>query len=174
MTTEPPTDPPSLSEEWRSQRDAESTRERVYATAVQLHEPTRVRDVANRADVSKETAREYLRWFAEIGMVDRVNESPDEFVRNESYFRWRRIQRLESLSPEEREQRLADLSETERAYRERYGTTGPDEVDALEHGDYDDIEAVWEDLDDWRTVRRRIRELEQARRNREENAEAPA
>ncbi|PSP76197.1 transcriptional regulator [Halobacteriales archaeon QS_1_68_20] len=169
----PPTDLTDLASEWEDVLAGQSTRDRVYGVAVQLYEPTRVRAVAERADVSKETARDYLRWFADVGMVDQVAESPDTFVRNESYFRWRRVQKLRELSPEERRERVEHLTEREREFRETYDADGPDAVDAVEHADYADVEAVWDDLDEWRTVRRRLRELDRARRDRD-SGEAPA
>lgn len=170
----PPEDRPSLADEWSERTTSRSTRDRVYATALQLYEPTLVRDVADRADVSKETARDYLKWFAEVGLVERVGESPDRFVRNEDYFRWRRVQRLAGRSTEELERELKQLSETARKYRDRFDASSPDEVDALEHADYTEVETVWEALQEWRTVRRRIRELERARRKRDGRGAARA
>jgi predicted ArsR family transcriptional regulator len=170
----PPTNPPSLAEEWRAQQEGESTRNRVYAVALQLSEPTRVKEVAERADVSKETAREYLKWFAELGVLTQVDESPDTFARNEQYFEWRRIQRLQTLSEEKLLDQLEGLTRQERAFRERFGTDSPDEVDALEHAGYDDIESVWMELREWRTVRRRIRELERARKGQRDGTQVLA
>lgn len=164
---DPPVDPPSLAEEWRTYREGASTRSRVYDVALQLHEPTRVRDVAERADVSKETARDYLKWFAELGVLDQVATSPDAFERNEAYFEWRRIERLAAQSEGELMDRLEELSRLERTYRERFGADGPDDVDATEHADFTDIESVWLAIQEWRTVRRRIRELDRARRRRD-------
>lgn len=163
-----------LAEEWRSDRDAESTRDRVYGVAVQLYDPTRVKAVAERADVSKETARDYLKWFTEMGILDQVSGSPDTFERNEQYFEWRRIQRLRSKSDEELTGELEDLTAQERAYRERFDAEDPGAVDALAHADYDDVESVWMALQKWRTVRRRIRELEQARQHRDDGTHAHA
>lgn len=161
---DPPADLPSLAEEWRAQQQGESTRSRVYAVALQLYEPTRVKEVAERADVSKETARDYLKWFAELGVLDQVAESPDTFERNEQYFEWRRIQHLQAQPEEELQEQLEELTRKEQAFREQFDTDGPDDVDALEHADYDDVESVWMALREWRTVRRRIRELERARK----------
>lgn len=171
---EPPEELPDLAAEWREVTDRQSTRERVYAVALQLYEPTPVREAADRADVSPETAREYLRWFDEIGIVEGVGESPETFVRNEAYFRWRRVQRLRDLPAEELERRLERLTEREREYRRTYDATHPDDVDALDHADYDDVESVWQDVSAWQTVRRRIRELERARQERDERGATPA
>ena len=171
---EEPPDVSNLADEWRDQREGAPTRERVYAVALQLYEPTRVRDVADRADVSKETAREYLKWFAELGVVDQVEESPDAFARNEGYFAWRRVQRLLSLSEEERSSRMEALTRAEREYRERFDAADPADVDAMEHAAYDEVESVWLAIDEWRTIRRRIRELERARQIRDEASRASA
>jgi hypothetical protein len=175
MTPNNPSDsPPSLAEEWREQHQGESTRDRVYAVALQLYEPTRVREIAERADISKETARDYLQWFAELGVLDQVAESPDTFERNEGYFEWRRIQHLQAQSEDELLDQLEALTRKEREFRERFDASIPEEVDALDYADYAELEVVWMDLQEWRTVRRRIRELEQARRRREDGTHAPA
>lgn len=165
----PPDNVPSLAEEWQEQREDDSTRDRLYTAALQLYEPTRVRDVAELADVSKETAREYLKWFADLGVVERTGDSPDTFQRNVQYFEWRRIQRLRSQSREERLERLEGLTQREAAYRDRFEAASPDEVDALSHADYDELDVVWRELQEWRTVRRRIRELERARQGTDDN-----
>ena len=171
---EEPPDVPNLADEWRAQREGAPTRERVYAVALQLYEPTRVREVAERADVAKETAREYLKWFAELGVLAQVEEAPDAFERNEEYFAWRRIQRLLSLSEEERSSRREALTRAERSYRERFDAEDPADVDTLQYADYDEVESVWMAIDEWRTVRRRIRELERARQIRDEASRVSA
>lgn len=66
--------------------------------------------MAERADVSKGTARDYLRWFAGIGLVDRVGASPEPFERNEDSFEWRRLQRPRPASDEELLARLESLT----------------------------------------------------------------
>lgn len=156
--------PPGLAEEWAETVEQESTRDRVYAVALELYEPARVSEVATEADVSTETAREYLRWFAELGVLDRVSETPATFRRNSDYFTWRRVQELRRESPEELRDRLDRLTTQEREFTERFGADTPDAVDALEHGEYAELDETWAALERWRTVRRRIRELERARR----------
>lgn len=148
--------------------------DRIYAVSLQLHEPTRVRAISDRADVSKETARDYPRWFTELGILRRVSESPDAFERNEQYFEWRRIQRLQSRAEDELLDRFEQLTRREREYRERCDADGPGDVDALEHVGYTDLESVWMELQEWRTGRRRIRELERARQNRDDGERALA
>ncbi|SDM91592.1 hypothetical protein SAMN04487949_2834 [Halogranum gelatinilyticum] len=174
MSGEPPTDRPQLADEWESSLSGRSTRERVYETALQLYDPTRVSAVADRADVSAETARDYLQWFAEMGILTEVSSSPATYRRNDSYFQWRRVQELRDKPLEELETELRELTDQERSYRDRFGVDAPGDVDALEHADYDEVEDVWMTLQEWQTVRRRIREVELARRDRDGTAEASA
>lgn len=169
----PEESPPSLAAEWAETVEQESTRDRVYAVALELHEPTRVSEVATAADVSTETAREYLRWFAELGVLDRVSEAPATFRRNGDYFAWRRVQELRRESPEELRDRLDRLTAREREFAERFDADTPDAVDALEHGGYAELDETWTTLERWRTVRRRIRELERARQ-RDDDRRTPA
>jgi hypothetical protein len=93
-------------------------------------------------------------------------ESPDTFVRNEQYFEWRWIQRLQARFEEELLNHPEQLTRKERAFRDRFSAERPDDVDALEHADYDEVESVWLDLREWRTVRWRIRELDEPGRDR--------
>ena len=147
MSKEVPSDGPGLAEEWEETVQGQSTRGRVYAVALQLYEPTRVVEVADRADVSKETARDYCKWFAEMGLIEQTGSSPDAFTRNEEYFRWRRIQRLQARPVEELEEELRQLIDTERTYRDRYDADAPGKVDALDHADYDEVESVVATID---------------------------
>jgi hypothetical protein len=62
----------------------------------------------------------------------------------------------------------------ERAYLDRFETDAPGDVDALGHADYGSLEPVWQDLQEWETVRRRIRELERARQRRGDDTQALA
>ena len=140
--------------------------ERVYRTALELYTPARVVEVAERADCSKNSARRHLRRLADIGVLTRVTENPETFERNESYFEWRRLNRLSELDDDEYRDRLGELLSEDEAYRETYGVETPDEIDALEYGEYGDAEKIWLDLNNWAAIRREIRDL---RRSREEN-----
>lgn len=139
--------------------------ERVYQVALGLSEPTRVAAIAKHADCAPDTARRHLERLVDIGVLDRVTEDPATYERNESYFEWRKRNRLEQLSPSEQRDRLAALATREREFRDTYDADDPEAVDALAHADYDQIEEVWLDLSEWRTVRRRIRRLEAIRKN---------
>jgi len=171
--TENDRSPPSefdLADEFGADLAAEPADERVYRVALQLYEPTRVAAVAERADCASDTARRHLERLAEIGVVERVADDPATYRRNESYFEWRKRHRLEGLSDAALQDRLADLTERERAFRDRYDADGPGEVDALDVADYDEIEDVWLDLSEWETVRRRIRRIETVRQNRADDS----
>lgn len=140
--------------------------ERVYRVALQLYEPAGVSDIAERASCAPDTARRHLGRLADIGVISSASETPVTYERNESYFEWRRRNRLETLSSSELRDRLSDLTAREREFRDRFETDSPGDVDALEHGDFDHVEDVWSELSEWRTVRRRIRRLEAVRQQR--------
>lgn len=63
--------------------------------------------------------------------------------------------------------RISSLVEEERTYREKYGVDTPSGVDAVEQGDYHSMEEIWRDLGDWKTVRRELRIIDRARRDRD-------
>ncbi|WP_254863268.1 DUF7342 family protein [Halovivax gelatinilyticus] len=136
------------------------TDERVYRVALELVEPTRVSAIAERADCSKNAARRHLDRLVEIGVLTRVIPDPAAYRRNESYFEWRRLDRLANLPKEEFAGRLDDLLSEEAAYREEYDGVDPGEIDPLE---YDDPENIWQDLNNWEAIRAEIRDLRRAR-----------
>lgn len=170
MPDEPtrPTDS-SLADELSNEMASQPADDRVYHVAVQLHEPTRVATIAERADCAVDTARRHLRKLVDIGVLEQTGESPDTFARNESYFEWRKLNRLAQLSQAERRDRLRELSEQAASFRQRFDAEDPSGVDALEHADHADVEAVWRDLDDWQTIRERIERLEAVRQRQSGN-----
>ena len=140
--------------------------ERVYRVALELHEPARVAEVAERADCAPDTARQHLQRFVNLGVLTRVTDEPATYQRNESYFEWRKRQRLADCSMDELRDRLETLTDRERTFRERYGADTPAAVDALAHADHDEVEAIRRDLSEWQTVRDRIERVEAGRRHR--------
>jgi predicted ArsR family transcriptional regulator len=156
--------------------ESEPADERVYRIALQLYDPTSVSDVAERAACAPDTARRHLKRLTAIGLLEQRSDSPLTYARNESYFEWRRRNRLESLSRSDLHDALAELTSRETAFRERFEAESPTAVDAFDHADYDDLEEVWLELSEWHTVRTRIERLETVRRERnadssgEENA----
>jgi len=71
-----------------------STKERMLDVVVQLREPQKVSQVANRAECDTETARDYLEWFESMGIVRENSGRPVRYARNESYFQWRRVEQI--------------------------------------------------------------------------------
>ena len=156
----------SLAADFADELSSRPADERVYRAALQLTEPTRVAAIAERADCATDTARRHLRKFVDIGVLEQSGENPDTFARNESYFEWRKRNRLASLSETELRDRLRDLTERAEAFRDAYDADDPADVNALDHADHADVESVWLELGEWRTVRERIERLEAVRRER--------
>jgi hypothetical protein len=140
-------------------------RERLYDVILQLRTPTKVATVADRAGCDTETARDYLQWFAEMGMVSEHPGRPVRYERNDSYFRWRRVNRFrEAYSDEELVGRLGDVLDRIETYRERFDAETPDEVSLVEASRTTSTEDAWEALSEWETLERRAELLDAARR----------
>ena len=165
--TESPPDPDAL-ESPESLFTGGATRERLLDVVVGLRTPTKVSTVAERADCDTETARDYLEWFAEMGMVHRHDGRPVRYERNDAYFQWRRIDRVrEEYSEQEIVTALGDILEQLEDYRARFERGHPDEVSLVDATRAQDLstEAVWEALSEWETLERRAALLDAARRN---------
>jgi predicted transcriptional regulator len=157
----PPTS--DFSEELAERLQDAPVDEHVYRIALELHEPTRVTNVAERADCSKNAVRRHLRRLADIGLLTRVTDNPETFQRNESYFEWRRLDRLSELSNEEYSDRIKDLLSEHESYQDVYGVEKPSDINPLEYGNYGDAEQVWLDLNNWEAIRGEIRDLRRSR-----------
>jgi hypothetical protein len=146
--------------------EGKTTRDRVYEVAIQLSDPGSAATVAERARCSADAARDHLDWFAEVGIVGRTEGRPATYRRNEAYFAWKRANELrERLDEEDRRERLDALTMEDREYRDRFDADAPGEVDAFEAASHAELHRVWEELAEWRTVRRELRLLERARRD---------
>lgn len=142
------------------------TRERVLDVVLQLRDPTAVADVAERADCNTETARNYLEWFAEMGIAREHSGRPVRYELNRSYLRWRRIEKIRATFTEE--EIVAELKEALSAiddYREEFGVDSPDEVSLLDTEDAAELEEWWESLSAWKTALKRAELLDAARRD---------
>lgn len=148
---------------------------RIYGTLLQTREPTDANAVADDVGCDPKTARKYLDWFAELGIAHRFESHPATFVRNDSYFEWRRINRLSvAHSMEELQKRITELSETIHDYEQAYGTSTPGGVDAIEVAERSsetNIDDVYGDLGDWETALRERRRCERARQQRSTQTE---
>ena len=149
-------------------------RERMLDTVFQLREPTAVAIVADRINCDTETARDYLEWFADAGIVREHPGRPVRYELNRSYLRWRRIERIRTeYADEEIVAELETALATIQDYREQFEASHPDEVSLLEVADTDDITGVWEALAGWKTVRNRAELLDAARRDEPETGRTP-
>lgn len=145
-----------------------SIRERLLDIVVGLRTPTKVSTIAERVDCDTETARDYLEWFDDMGVVHRHNGRPVRYERNDAYFQWRRIDRIrEEYSEQEIVDALDDTLNEIEDYRAQFDVTHPDEVSLVDATREQDLstEAAWEALSEWETLERRAALLDAARRN---------
>lgn len=143
-------------------------RERLLDIVVGLRTPTKVSTIAKRADCGTETARDYLEWFDEMGMVHRHNGRPVRYERNDSYFQWRRIDQIrEEYSEQEIVDALDDTITQIEDYRAQFDVTHPNEVSLVDATQEQNLstEAAWEALSKWETLEQRAALLDAARRN---------
>lgn len=162
-----PSDPDGVTEKRRGWDEGKTTRDRVHDVAIQLYDAVSAADVADRADCSTDAARQHLEWFADVGIVTREAGRPVTYRRNESYFDWKRADELRRTHDDgELLERLEALTEQEREFRTRYDAAHPDDVDALDAADHAEVHEVWLDLNEWQRVRREIRLVERARKER--------
>jgi len=141
-------------------------RERLLDVVVGLRTPTKVSTIAERADCDTETARDYLEWFDEMGMVQRHDGRPVRYERNDAYFQWRRIDRIrEEYSEQEIVDALGDTLERIEDYRAQFDATHPDEVSLVDATQEQNLstEAAWEALSEWETLEQRAALLDAAR-----------
>jgi predicted ArsR family transcriptional regulator len=142
-------------------------RERLLDVVVGLRTPTKVSTIAERADCDAETARDYLQWFDDMGMVQRHDGRPVRYERNDAYFRWRRIDRIrEDYSEQEIVDALGDTLEQINEYRAQFDATHPDEVSLVDATRAQKLstEAAWDALSEWETLEQRAALLDAARR----------
>lgn len=157
--------PPELTfiESWESSVDSRSTKERVYDVATTLTDPTRVAAVAERAGCSKGGARTNLEWLAELGVVEKVTEDPAMYRRNETYFDFLRVHRLvREHGREEIEDLIEAYEARERELTAQFTADSPADVDVFSTESFEDLDAALDHLSEWKTVRRRLRDLRRA------------
>jgi hypothetical protein len=158
-------------EQWHEER---TTFERVYDVVTTLAEPVTAATVADRADCSATGARNALAKLVELGVATRDDGRPATYRRNDSYFEWRRVDRLaREQSPADLRERLDDLLDRETELREEYGVPTPDAVTETPT-DHEAIHGLRDDLTEWRTLQRDLRVLQRALRQAEEESATPA
>ncbi|QLH81411.1 DUF7342 family protein [Halosimplex pelagicum] len=152
----------SAADRWGEER---TTFQRVYDLIVGTREFERAGTFAERADCSETAARNALEQLTEMGIARRREGRPAAYRRNDSYFRWKRIESLASEhSPTELRRRVDELIDRDAAFQDRYDVPDPETVgtDDLPVDDHEALHERWEDLREWRTLRRDIRVLREA------------
>ncbi|MBX0297254.1 DUF7342 family protein [Haloarcula nitratireducens] len=141
-------------------------RERLLDVVLQLREPTKVSEIAARADCDTETAREYLEWFTTMGMVQELPGRPVRYKRNESYLQWRRVEHIrQQYSQSEIVEELTETLAAAKEYRQRFDAETPDNVSLVAASHDEAVEDVWEAVSTWQTLEERAALLDAARRN---------
>ena len=155
-------DGPTSAEQWHAER---TTFQRVYDVLVGSNEPLTAQSFADRAGCSEGGARRALEQLTEMDIAVRHDGRPANYRRNESYFRWKRIESLaREYSPAELRERVDELVEEDSMLQSKYGLPDPDAIttEDIAVDDHDTLHQYWEDQRDWRTIRRDIRLLRRA------------
>ncbi|MFP4530607.1 MAG: hypothetical protein ACLFNC_04870 [Halodesulfurarchaeum sp.] len=148
--------------QWKADR---TTFQRIYDVLAGTRTFSTAASYAERADCSETAARNALEQLAEMGIAARRDGRPAGYRRNESYFRWKRIESLaREHTREELQQRIEDLVAEDEAFQTAYGVPEPAAVSTtdLPPDDHDAVQERWEEVSNWRTVRRDIRDLRRA------------
>ncbi|WP_436932826.1 DUF7342 family protein [Halosimplex halobium] len=141
------------------------TRDDFFDAVLGLDSPATASEVADLAGHGVDAAREYLEWFERMGIVTQVAESPAMYERNQEYLNWRRVQRLrDQYTDDELLEFLKDAAARDEAFEAEFDVESPDAVAIAEQAAETNrsIEAVWRDVSEWQTTRRRISLLERA------------
>lgn len=147
---------------WLEER---TTFQRVYDVVTGLTRFETAGDVADRADCSTDGARNALSQLVEMGVAERRGERPVKYRRNESYFRWRRVEELvRNNTAADLRTRLEELLQEDESLRERFDAPGPESVppSTFETADHEAVHDRWDALNWWRTVRDDITVLQRA------------
>ncbi|SEH68871.1 hypothetical protein SAMN05192561_1385 [Halopenitus malekzadehii] len=147
---------------WTSER---TTFQRVYDVMTGVSDYATAADVAERARCSADGARNALAQLVEMGIVERRDGRPAEYRRNDSYFRWKRIEELaREHSATALRSQVADLLEEDEEFRDRFDATDPDSIPpaTFEITDHDAIHDRFAALSRWRSVRHDIDVLQRA------------
>lgn len=166
----------SAADRWTGGR---TTFQRVYDVLLGTQTFQTAENVADRADCSETAARDALEQLAEMGVAERRDGRPAGYRRNESYLTWKRVETLaREHAVEELRERVDELIREDEAFQEEYGVPDPDAVSTADVAvdDHESLHERWDDLTEWRTVRRDVRVLrravERAEARREDGARA--
>lgn len=147
---------------WTADR---TTFQRIYDVVLGAQIELTAADAARRADCSETGAREALEQLVEMGIAERRDGRPASYSRNDAYLTWKRVESLaREHSADELRQRVDELIQEDEAFQEQYGVPEPDAVatDDLPVDDHAALHERWDDLGEWRTIRRDVRVLRRA------------
>lgn len=139
--------------------------QRVYDVLVGTTDSVSAQQFAEWANCSENGARQALDQLVEMGIAEQTEARPSLYQRNPSYFRWKRIETLaHEHSAGELRARLEELMQTDRELQEKYGVPDPDAVVVSDDSpkDHETVHERWDDLTEWRTIRRDITLLKRA------------
>jgi predicted transcriptional regulator len=149
-------------ERWRADK---TTFQRVYDLLVGKRTFSTAGEFAEQADCSETGARNALEQLSEMGIADRRDGRPATYRRNDSYFEWKRVERLaDEYSNADLQERIETLIAEDRAFQEEFGVPEPAAVSVADVpvDDHETLQDRWEAQTEWRTVRRDIRLLRRA------------
>lgn len=147
---------------WREDR---TTFQRVYDV---ISGPTgylTAKTIGERAECSTDGARRALSQLVEMGIVERRGDRPVEYRRNESYFRWKRIETLaRDRSTADLQEEVETLVAEDRSLQDRFEAPDPDAISParFEGVNHEEIHEQWDALTRWRSVREDIELLQRA------------
>lgn len=149
------------------------TRDQIYTTVLQLNEPATVAEIAERAGPGVDATREYVRWFADLGLVSGTQGNPERYIVNREYLRWRRADRLRKEYGEaEIVGQLQDVTEELEQYRDLFDAANPADIVIREYADEygKDVVVVWNDVCAWETAQDRREVISSALEMRRQNS----
>ena len=147
---------------WKTER---TTFQRVYDVVTGTSDYISASVIATHAECSDDGARDALSQLVEMGIAEKREGRPAEYRRNDSYFRWKRIEELaESHTVGELRSRIDELMGEDEAFQTQFDVPSPDAISPtmFEVTDHDEMHERWEAVSRWRSVRHDIEVLQQA------------
>ncbi|QKY20689.1 hypothetical protein B4589_009975 [Halolamina sp. CBA1230] len=165
----------ALPEDARQQWEAERTTfQRVYDVVTGTAEYTTATEIADRAACSTTGARDALSQLVEMRIAEQRGDRPTEYRRNDSYLRWKRIERLaEDHTAAALREELDALVEEDESLQERFDAPDPDAVSpaVFDDADHEGVHDRWDALSRWRTVREDLGVIQRAIHRAERNTD---
>lgn len=156
---------------WQNDR---TTFQRVYDVVTGITEYVTATEIGERANCSADGARDSLSQLVEMGIVERRGKRPVEYRRNESYFRWKRVETLASeYSVVRLRKQFEDLIDEDQSFQEQFDIPDPDAIAPVifEDVDHETVHEQWDAITRWRSVREDLEILQRAIQRAEQDTE---